>query len=1122
MRIQLAPIVGALLLMFSSGLDAQTAPCGIVINDQFENNGVLPNEWTEYNSNNQVVVHENQLTFNYNASKPSAFRTFNAIKDSFGVNFTYKSSRNWHLAHINLKSSDEKLITRILLGNNGGKNFYVANSFDAQGEPVGYTEKLLNVNFAANNEYKIGLEINLNAHTLNFYIDGELMASDIPTFESSNDFAKFDIQQQGMYNGEGTIQFNYFTVSKDDINRTPLVIAIEEATEFLSSANIGSGTGEYSAEAKTILQTSIHAAQIIVNDCDANQANILAAVPILKAALEKFMDARNYPSVEATINIDPSKILCEKNPNWFGGNNTYNGNGQGLWNADEMHCEYEVINMANFTGATMYRFPGGTMANLYHWKQAIGPVNDRIDNLNSHGNGGPQHNNFGPDEFGQMLTKTPLSRGIIVVAFDWDTPQDAADYVEYMNAEVGANPNGGIDWAQVRADNGHPQPYDVKYWEIGNELYGTWELNFINYPSSGDANRGDDAIQKGDANLYVNGGYRNFTNQRAVKKTSWVDTDCQVDGTANQTFLVKFPPVAENSSFTLKINNETWTKVSDFSASTPSSKHYTLDEASGTINFGDNIRGMAPSGNHNIHVDYRSGHQPGFYEYYEAMKAVDPTIEVISCYEGEDFYRLMAAINKPFDGVTKHYYPGGTANAGDEYKLQMLNAVNLKTKTDAHISHLEKHANSSLEGKKIKQHLTEFGVDRTIASVSSLAIMWYNIINYHPNDLTSMCVHSYFKNDNTPMVNTSGKFFAAKAYAYHLFTHLHHDNFVEASHSGGSYSYKNTTIENTYPTASINKQGNIITLVIPNTLDNHKLNATINVDHYPFEGKRVKGKKWVVKAQDIYQINDAGNTDNIRMTAPIDFQISEQFQDEINPFSVAVYQWIQEEASYLSDLNETANKTIKKDESFADVREQKVNGIAFHKSISAEPETNIEYTLNKAYTHFIAEIGLDDAFTGGSAKVEVFLDDQLIYTSPTFESNSPNEKLFIDICDADKIRFEIKTGDTGNGKDYLMMGNARFVNIGANINGVNNPLEKQFGFDVFPNPFDQTIKIKLADLTTGKVELLDVSGQSIMQKNFHQSDFITLNDIPAGNSGMHLLVIRSNEKTMVSKLFRYN
>ncbi|NIM51398.1 MAG: hypothetical protein GTN78_18260 [Gemmatimonadales bacterium] len=50
------------------------------------------------------------------------------------------------------------------------------------------------------------------------------------------------------------------------------------------------------------------------------------------------------------------------------------------------------------------------------------------------------------------------------------TPEEAAHWVEYCNG--GAN----TEYGKLRAKNGHPEPYGVKYWEIGNELYGSWQI----------------------------------------------------------------------------------------------------------------------------------------------------------------------------------------------------------------------------------------------------------------------------------------------------------------------------------------------------------------------------------------------------------------------------------------------------------------------------------------------------------------------------------------------------------------------------------------------------------------------------------------------------------------------
>ncbi|MGC4088149.1 MAG: hypothetical protein QM756_09660 [Polyangiaceae bacterium] len=55
----------------------------------------------------------------------------------------------------------------------------------------------------------------------------------------------------------------------------------------------------------------------------------------------------------------------------------------------------------------------------------------------------------------------------------------AADWVEYCNApNDGSNPNGGTDWAARRAADGSPEAYAVRYWEVGNEVFGSWETGF--------------------------------------------------------------------------------------------------------------------------------------------------------------------------------------------------------------------------------------------------------------------------------------------------------------------------------------------------------------------------------------------------------------------------------------------------------------------------------------------------------------------------------------------------------------------------------------------------------------------------------------------------------------------
>jgi len=108
---------------------------------------------------------------------------------------------------------------------------------------------------------------------------------------------------------------------------------------------------------------------------------------------------------------------------------------------------------------TVSRWPGGCTTHNYNWKLTVGPLEDRPEML------------WGLPEF---LTWCDAigSIPILTVAVYWGGPQDGADLVEYLNApNDGANPNGGTDWAAVRAGDGHPEPYGVTWFEYGNESY---------------------------------------------------------------------------------------------------------------------------------------------------------------------------------------------------------------------------------------------------------------------------------------------------------------------------------------------------------------------------------------------------------------------------------------------------------------------------------------------------------------------------------------------------------------------------------------------------------------------------------------------------------------------------
>ena len=117
---------------------------------------------------------------------------------------------------------------------------------------------------------------------------------------------------------------------------------------------------------------------------------------------------------------------------------------------------------------------------------------------------------------------------------------DAADLIEYLNAPADGdvtNPNGGVDWAEVRAANGHPEPYGVTRFEIGNEIGYYRQTYWMDGRGNTDW-----------MDAYIDGGRMTFgQNTRTVKDEDWRDQATNSDGTANQVRYVRYTPAVENS-----------------------------------------------------------------------------------------------------------------------------------------------------------------------------------------------------------------------------------------------------------------------------------------------------------------------------------------------------------------------------------------------------------------------------------------------------------------------------------------------------------------------------------------------------------------------------------------------
>ncbi|MGD0077927.1 MAG: beta-L-arabinofuranosidase domain-containing protein [Sedimentisphaerales bacterium] len=131
----------------------------------------------------------------------------------------------------------------------------------------------------------------------------------------------------------------------------------------------------------------------------------------------------------------------------------------------------DVVELLKELDSPIYRWPGGNFVSGYNWRDGIGPRDKRPPRKNPAWKG-IEHDDVGIDEYMELM-------GIIgaepYVALNTGkgTIEEAAAEVEYFNGST------DTPMGKLRAQNGHPEPYKVKWWAVGNEMYGNWQIGHI-------------------------------------------------------------------------------------------------------------------------------------------------------------------------------------------------------------------------------------------------------------------------------------------------------------------------------------------------------------------------------------------------------------------------------------------------------------------------------------------------------------------------------------------------------------------------------------------------------------------------------------------------------------------
>jgi alpha-N-arabinofuranosidase len=115
------------------------------------------------------------------------------------------------------------------------------------------------------------------------------------------------------------------------------------------------------------------------------------------------------------------------------------------------------------------RWPGGNVAQDYHWQWGVGPRDQRPVWVNFSWRKELEPSDFGTDEFVRFARRVKGEPSITVnVEGRGATADEAAAWVEYCNGPPGS------EYGALRFQNGSPEPFQVQYWEIGNEIWGDW------------------------------------------------------------------------------------------------------------------------------------------------------------------------------------------------------------------------------------------------------------------------------------------------------------------------------------------------------------------------------------------------------------------------------------------------------------------------------------------------------------------------------------------------------------------------------------------------------------------------------------------------------------------------
>ncbi len=170
--------------------------------------------------------------------------------------------------------------------------------------------------------------------------------------------------------------------------------------------------------------------------------------------------------------------IAEVDPRIFGGFIEHVGRQiyDGLYNPQSRHADEDgfrkdVLAALKAMDMSVVRYPGGNFVSNYHWMDGIGPKAQRPA-VRELAWKSLEPNQFGTDEFMRLAKKMGWET-MIAANLGTGSPEEARNWVEYCNSPTGTK------YADMRAANGHKDPYGVKLWCLGNEMDAIWQHGHV-------------------------------------------------------------------------------------------------------------------------------------------------------------------------------------------------------------------------------------------------------------------------------------------------------------------------------------------------------------------------------------------------------------------------------------------------------------------------------------------------------------------------------------------------------------------------------------------------------------------------------------------------------------------